>query len=594
MDIGNYFENESKFPIFYNDDLLSTSLNITSNKSIIERINSKFSDDFCIIDIYSGIGSSSLIFLKQSSVGLVISFEENADSREMLKKNIYSQGNKDKSVVESTGFDFQNIEKYTGCCLFINNLENEVDFEKIADEYKNVVYVYYIYTKNPDNFNTSSKKYIVEKGDDYVIIVRNSKSDMKKFEENEWGLKENSESENINSMKNYKFNEEEVKKVISWKIFTKDLKGRSKNKKEYEKWSLEKYQTYVRSVLKYITGNGGDELIEEMTTPENMEIWVEAITHESYNLTANFERLETYGDNVLGYEMTQYLRKRFPDITPQGLTEYKSRYMSKEFQGIFTNDMKLTSWILVDETHISRKIQEDVFESFSGALLTIANNILEGLGPIYVLNFITLVLSDIKFNKEMYYGKPITQIQQRGGKVGLIPAVNYDDGNKKGVAKTYGATSSVSENKDDTYTAIINITDELINFLVIHFKRNFSEELTRAVGNTGAEAIEKAWDNALVILNKAGYTNDFADSYKEQHMFDNLDKKISSKVVEKAKLQKYSKLIFKEPKNSRTKNSVTIVFSGTDSKGIQRKLSIAQSGDVKSAQEKALKNYLEK
>ena len=555
----------------YNDEFLQTSLTLKKTKRIVEKIikimDETTKDDFCVIDVYAGIGTTSLVFLDEDKIGQVISFTTK-EKRKMLRENI----NDEKSSVESTKFNFPDLNIYKGCTLFINTLEKKdsEEIRKIIEDYSENVYMFYIYIENPNDLEIETDLERID-GKSYVIF----KNDEDKF--SSWGVSDMDENPNVN-----------FEKQIKWKEFCNGLKSKGKE------WKLKNFQAYIKSVLIHITGTAGMELVNEMISPKNMEIWTQAITHESIDLNANFETLETYGDNLLAYSMSQYLRKRFPDIQAQGLTEYKSRYMSKEFQGKFTKQMKLTSWIKAEETYIGNKIEEDVFESFSGALLTISNSILEGLGPIYVLNFLTLVLSDTEFDRKWLLGKPKTQLQQRGNMLKILKNEIFDedededeDGKKE---KMKGGISDRSYKNGTGYTTNIILSDELISFLKKNLNREFVRDFKDAesFGVTKDNSVDNAWKKAYDILEKNGYTEEFTTRYVEKRMFDDLDKNLVEEVKEKLKTMNYDHLSFRKPKNARD----AMMFIGK--KGdILTKLSIAQGTTPNLAKEAALEKFLE-
>jgi len=256
--------------------------------------------------------------------------------------------------------------------------------------------------------------------------------------------------------------------------------------------------------------------------------------------------------------------------------------------------MKLTSWIKAEETYIGNKIEEDVFESFSGALLTISNSILEGLGPIYVLNFLTLVLSDTEFDRKWLLGKPKTQLQQRGNMLKILKNEIFDedededeDGKKE---KMKGGISDYSYKNGTGYTTNIILSDELISFLKKNLNREFVRDFKDAesFGVTKDNSVDNAWKKAYDILEKNGYTEEFTTRYVEKRMFDDLDKNLVEEVKEKLKTMNYDHLSFRKPKNARD----AMMFIGK--KGdILTKLSIAQGTTPNLAKEAALEKFLE-
>ena len=548
----------------------------------VTKIADKIPQNFAIIDIIADNGDNTLKFLNNSKIKQIISFTDKTN-RQILKDKVK---NNSKCIVEESRFNYQDFDENKGAVMFIS--VNNYDLTEILKKYREYIYMFVIAgtPTGPDKVKLDKlhKTLKLVKDGELSFIIHN---DYLVNEEgnNIFGIPDSFVEKNSDQIK--------------WTEFCSRMKSSPPT------WTLKSYQAYVKAVLTHITtGVNKVELIDRMVGPEYIDIWIEAITHNSVDLNANYERLETYGDNLLGYSISQFLRKKFPDIPSQGLTEYKSRYMSHEFQGKFTEQMKLSSYILIDEAHKNEKIKEDVFESFSGAILTIANSIQEGLGPIFVLNFLTLVLSDTIFDKKWYLGKPITQIQQRSVMLKIIKKEEYfvpendeddnndndeeDEGTKK--KSMNGGIYDISiKNKDtETYTVTIIVSPPFIEYIKVHLYRNVSRELVSVTKKTKKEASDLAWYEAYVMLESIGFTDEFAKTQVEKHVFDGLNVELVTKAKEKSKNEGYIHFTFSKAANA----PETILTSGINDKGIKVKLSIARDKNINVAKEMALQNYV--
>ena len=157
----------------------------------------------------------------------------------------------------------------------------------------------------------------------------------------------------------------------------------------YNKWVL----TFVRYLLFQLKYSEADikELSQNILSLENRKrYWVPSIINESYNAENNYEQLETVGDKVLGSSFAIYLMTRMPKITSESINNLTDHYMSKHYQAVFCKELGLNNWILTTFPQ-NVDIQEDVFESFSGALYMSAENSQRGLGSVLLYKFVEIL-----------------------------------------------------------------------------------------------------------------------------------------------------------------------------------------------------------
>lgn len=131
---------------------------------------------------------------------------------------------------------------------------------------------------------------------------------------------------------------------------------------------------------------------------EIMRIWLNAFTHESYDLSHNYEQLETLGDRALEFAFTRYLIRKFPQITDSQLTQLKRAYMSSKEHGKqqeYARKLGFTPYIRFLGLEVTDAMLEDVFESFFGALIEVSDKLKDGLGMVNVSNFVTSLFEEV-------------------------------------------------------------------------------------------------------------------------------------------------------------------------------------------------------
>ncbi len=112
--------------------------------------------------------------------------------------------------------------------------------------------------------------------------------------------------------------------------------------------------------------------------PHNIELFMTAFTHSSYNADAktkhhDYERLEFLGDAYLGAVVTELAYKAHPDMSQGPLTKLKSALVSTSSLANYARKCEFHNYIRVgnsfnNDISKSDSLLEDVFESFIGAL----------------------------------------------------------------------------------------------------------------------------------------------------------------------------------------------------------------------------------
>lgn len=113
-------------------------------------------------------------------------------------------------------------------------------------------------------------------------------------------------------------------------------------------------------------------------TFSDKRILLEAFTHSSYaneNADLSYQRLEFLGDSVLGFIVSEFLFKQYPDEDEGFLTQTKAKIVSGKALSSVMNNMGLIEYVRTAqgsiETEIltSGNVKEDLFESIIGAIM---------------------------------------------------------------------------------------------------------------------------------------------------------------------------------------------------------------------------------
>lgn len=219
--------------------------------------------------------------------------------------------------------------------------------------------------------------------------------------------------------------------------------------------------------------------------------WIPTFTHKTIDPDNNYETLEFYGDKVLSYAFSQYLRKRLgKELNESKGTLLINKYMSKNYQAELASRMDLPQLIRYDpeEPKLSTSIKEDAFEAFSGALCNLAEDqIKPGMGPIYIFNMLVALFKDVPINLADVSRDPITELKEIYEKMG------WGD-------PYYETTESDAPQLGPKKTQIRNRTGIVLG---------------TGYGNTNTSKAQAA-ERALEKLSKEGYTWETADAAKVQ------------------------------------------------------------------------------
>jgi len=94
-----------------------------------------------------------------------------------------------------------------------------------------------------------------------------------------------------------------------------------------------------------------------------------------------YERLEFFGDSILGYIIAKYMYKRYPDQSEGFLSKMRTKIVNGKMLGYLSECIGFSKFALISKQiedingRKNYKIMEDILEAFIGALFIDSNNI---------------------------------------------------------------------------------------------------------------------------------------------------------------------------------------------------------------------------
>ena len=269
-------------------------------------------------------------------------------------------------------------------------------------------------------------------------------------------------------------------------------------------WTRDKNETgnwhnRIRSVLRPIIERSftKQDIIKELLSDENMPIWEQAFTHETWDPNNNYERLEYLGDVFLKYAFPQFLRttERFKNLKQSEYTNLNTYYMSNVRQAELSRSLGLSNLIriqanLSEQMRSNLHIDADVFESFFGAVNQILDKYTMGGGYRAGQFIFNAIIPEQELSFERKYGDPKTQTNQ------MFTRFRYP-------SLTLPEPRVEEKIGDSTVTYSIILQPELINFLASTLKVKIRDPLIgQATASTKTGAETAAYFNALETLEK--------------------------------------------------------------------------------------------
>lgn len=364
---------------------------------------------------------------------------------------------------------------------------------------------------------------------------------------------------------------------VSLTKYTGSLPSRSSKETDSAEW-VEDLREYIYQVLAMFIEDK-KHIASLLTTPEQMNVWLRAFTHEAYSPDTknNYESLETLGDAMMGYVFKSYLLRRFPDITTGQLSEFKAQYLGKGPLSQLSGSLRLAEWCRVPDMidasdYIS--VREDLVESFVGALVAVGDMVRPGFGCVLAYNMVEFVYRDVEFDMSVSIGTAITVITQQFSTPFRLPA----------------PTIATSMRANGTYDSTITASREWTNF----YRENgytVDEILATGKGTSKKASEGTAWEAALRKLASAGITVEMAQKLKKANTFSNISKKQFEEMQAKATRAGVRDLQYYSPRGLTTDSSSLVQLIGTGPEG-RVILATAKAATEEEARKRVVELYL--
>lgn len=176
----------------------------------------------------------------------------------------------------------------------------------------------------------------------------------------------------------------------------------------------------IKSVIK--KSNLKSQLIEKLISDEKFKKTMDIVfTHSSINKKNNYEYFEILGDATLNKCVVWYISKRFPQLQcPEGvkiIARLKINLISKKTFSSLAQELGFWDFVVADDEVRQtkmKKVLEDVFEAFFGALEMLLDDIIyPGAGSPICYRIIVSLFNNLSISlayNDLY--DPITRLKE--------------------------------------------------------------------------------------------------------------------------------------------------------------------------------------
>jgi dsRNA-specific ribonuclease len=559
-----------KDKINYTVDLIKTEM-LTRNKAqeIVQTIMNQVKDEnaISIIDMYAGLGSVMFALLEMSKVEIVIWYSKNEKSAKMVENTLESYQFDDKTAYGGNSSDFSGIPK-----------PEKSEDKDLLQAF--VVYIDTFFSTNKKDFNNLTiegksvkdwlQKYLIYSK---LVVLRVEKEQKVEAVNNFVMTRHESRDFDLITYRSRIY--DTIWDESSVEAIEKAL-GNNVDQKEYQLWH-KKFKSFMDKFLEtYLFPDKKER--DKYLTPSAMKYWEQAFTHESFDISNNYETLELLGDRILESAFSLFLMDKFPDINQHELTVLKSHYMSKKFQSQQAQTHRFGEYVRIIGSSTIH-VYEDLFESFIGALSKISFEISDtkGLALDNTFVFLKKFFRNIPIDRALAINNPKTILDQIYMKLQwkekpLVRAENIQ-GNQLHVT--------------------ISMTDEAMNYL-----KNKGIDIPRVVGqaygysNSEKSTRNTAYADAIATLSTYGIDEAWANKEKEENSIANVElKPYMDQAQVRYKKEGYSSLIFFVPKTLSGKNKFVVQLKGIKHDGKKITLMTATGATLLETKKTVLDNY---
>ena len=292
--------------------------------------------------------------------------------------------------------------------------------------------------------------------------------------------------------------------------------------KEVEEW-----KKHLREFLYiFLQQTGAPKAhLDIILNDKNMETWMVAFTHQSYDLNQgdNYEELEFLGDRALKSLFTEYCMIMYPNANKDQLSNMQNLYLSKPELASISQQLGFQPYIR-SITPINIHTNEDVTESVFGALHKISNSI--QFGYAYILGFNLLKKIFEKKELDVYTRPPKTYVIQ------LYEKLRW----KTPRLKQYDTGSN-------TIGYELKFTEEERNYIIFHHPsgegwENIPMEIATGEGVDSDSAELDLYTNAVAFFNDWNINWEWADeiilkkAYASNQQFKELADEAARKAID--------------------------------------------------------------
>lgn len=308
-------------------------------------------------------------------------------------------------------------------------------------------------------------------------------------------------------------------------------------------------QRFYRGLYTFLSKFISDKnVVLSLLGPTVFPTWIRAFTHQTVDPIDNYESIELLGDRVLEMVFTRYMLLRFPTMTPGMLTPLKSYYMSKKKQGEFAKKIGFDKFARIQSTESNIHIDEDLFESFFGALFDISDSIVGlGSGYLHSMALIQWIFDPIEIDLGSLFTKNKTIIRQN-----YFEPLGWGD-----IKEEY------IKLEDGRFSLDLSMTRNGTNYLKVR-----GIQLPQILGHaTGTKdlATDVAYQKVFNLFNSKGMTIEWATQEKEQRDFNNPAlADVVGPAEQKMRRDGYDRLKFSAPRTTSTVAGTVLQLIGVN------------------------------
>lgn len=289
------------------------------------------------------------------------------------------------------------------------------------------------------------------------------------------------------------------------------------------------FMKYIESLVSIYVPNLDSRITSQLFTADKRAIWIRAFISSSYNFNndSNYELLELVGDGALESCFRSYMVAREPNLTEEVGSRRSQNYLGGKVQAYTGKKMEVDKWVVHKISVLPDKVSEDVLEAWCGALQTVGDLVVNGLGYTLVHKFVENIFDKVDFGSAYDY-ETTTLVKQY-----LIEKYKWD------IKPIFDIVDGVNK-----YTLIVS-GDNYIRWmnkfyadLSLDFKKIPLKIIARGSGRVKSVAEKEAYEELVNKLVQLGITPSiFAvkDFFNSSIAYDPKVKPVAEAVLEKAR-----------------------------------------------------------